>query len=447
MAVLVETSAGDVVIDLYTEERPRTCLNFVKLCKVKYYNYCIFHNVQRNFILQTGDPTKTGSGGESVFRRLYGDQAQYFEMEKQPRLKHDTMGTVSMVNNGRDMCGSQFFITASDNIDYLDDQHCVFGHVVEGIDVIEKINASYCDDNGRPYKDIRINHTIVLDDPFDDPKGLEMPSRSPSPTAEQLASDRIGADEEIDDKKGLTMEQVEEKVEAQEAQASAQILEMVGDLPDADIKPPDDVLFVCKLNPVTTDDDLEIIFSRFGAIKSCEVIRDQKSGESLQYAFIEYEKEEDCEEAYFKMDNVLIDDRRIHVDFSQSVSKLRQQQSLPGRGDTKKADLAVKEKFDKTKGSSYGLVFDDSSKESDRPRKSKRKSRSPERQSSGRRHHDRRHNESHRGDRRRSDSSRHDRRHRDESSADLRRRSPKRRSRSRSRSRERRRERSRDRRR
>lgn len=99
----------------------------------------------------------------------------------------------------------------------------------------------------------------------------------------------------------------------------------VGDLPDADIKPPDNVLFVCKLNPVTTSEDLEMIFSRFGSITSCEVIKDQKTGESLQYAFIEFEKAEHCENAYFKMDNVLIDDRRIHVDFSQSVSKLKPQ--------------------------------------------------------------------------------------------------------------------------
>ena len=67
------------------------------------------------------------------------------------------------------------------------------------------------------------------------------------------------------------------------------------------------------------DDDLELIFSRFGKILSCEVIRDRKTGDSLQYAFIEFEKKESAEQAYFKMENVLIDDHRIHVDFSQSV--------------------------------------------------------------------------------------------------------------------------------
>jgi len=56
---------------------------------------------------------------------------------------------------------------------------------------------------------------------------------------------------------------------------------------------------------------------------SCEIIRDRLNGNSLQYAFIEFDNPQSCENAYFKMDNVLIDDRRIHVDFSQSVSKLR----------------------------------------------------------------------------------------------------------------------------
>ncbi|RXM30602.1 Peptidyl-prolyl cis-trans isomerase-like 4 [Acipenser ruthenus] len=170
---------------------------------------------------------------------------------------------------------------------------------------------------------LRINHTVILDDPFDDPHGLPIPDRSPEPTKEQLDSGRIGADEDIDDAKGKSLEEVDEVIKEKEAKTQAILLEMVGDLPDADIKPPENVLFVCKLNPVTTDEDLEIIFSRFGLIKSCEIIRDSKTKESLCYAFIEFEKEEDCEKAYFKMDNVLIDDRRIHVDFSQSVAKIK----------------------------------------------------------------------------------------------------------------------------
>lgn len=79
-----------------------------------------------------------------------------------------------------------------------------------------------------------------------------------------LQSDRIGADEDITE--DVDIEELEEKRQEKEAQARATILEIVGDLPSADIAPPENVLFVCKLNPVTSDDDLQIIFSRFGKI-------------------------------------------------------------------------------------------------------------------------------------------------------------------------------------
>lgn len=137
-----------------------------------------------------------------------------------------------------------------------------------------------------------------------------------------INSDRIGIGEELIEQ-DKNLEEIDEELKDKEAKQRALVLEMIGDIPDAEIKPPENVLFVCKLNPVTQEEDLEIIFSRFGKILSCEIIKDQKSGESLQYGFIEFDKKEDCEKAYFKMDNVLIDDRRIHVDFSQSVSKLR----------------------------------------------------------------------------------------------------------------------------
>nr|XP_060609524.1 peptidyl-prolyl cis-trans isomerase-like 4 [Anolis sagrei ordinatus] len=369
MAVLLETTLGDLVVDLYTEERPRACLNFLKLCKIKYYNYCLIHSVQREFIVQTGDPQGTGRGGESIFCKLYGDQARFFEAEKVPRIKHKKKGTVSMVNNGSDQHGSQFLITTGENLDYLDGVHTVFGEITEGMDVLNKINEAFVDKDFVPYQDIRINHTVILDDPFDDPTGLTIPDRSPEPTKEQLDSGRIGADEEIDDFKGRSVDEVEEILAEKEAKTQAILLEMVGDLPDADIRPPENVLFVCKLNPVTTDEDLEIIFSRFGPIKSCEVIRDWKTSESLCYAFIEFEKEEDCEKAYFKMDNVLIDDRRIHVDFSQSVAKIK----WKGKGGKytkedfkeyekdhdKTSKLGLKEKAKTKQDSKYDLVLDD----------------------------------------------------------------------------------------
>lgn len=270
-------------------------------------------------------------GGTSIWGRISGDPAdKAFPAFFHPKLKHVERGTVSMATAPHPsdpdvrLAASQFIITLGDETDYLDGKAAIFGKVVEGFDVLEKINEAIVDERGHPLVDIRIKHTVVLDDPYPDPAGLREPSSSPPPSKEQLATVRIAEGE------GLLDEEANEEAAAEaerrrrerEAAAQALTLEMMGDLPFAEVKPPENVLFVCKLNPVTTDEDLELIFSRFGKILSCEVIRDHRTGDSLQYAFIEFEEKESCEAAYNKMDSVLIDDRRIHVDFSQSVSKL-----------------------------------------------------------------------------------------------------------------------------
>ncbi|KAJ3055183.1 Peptidyl-prolyl cis-trans isomerase cyp6, partial [Rhizophlyctis rosea] len=373
MSVLLETSLGDITIDLHYEKAPKAAENFLKLCKIKYYNFVLFHNVQKGFMAQAGDPTATGRGGESVWglRVIHGASRRYFIPEIHPKLKHKTKGTVSFATAetneaGLPVAGSQFFITLSDNhLDYLDGKQAVFGKVVEGLEVLDEINRAMCDDDGRPYRDIRIKHTIILDDPFDDPEGLVVPDRSPIPTADMLKTARIAEDEEL--VPDLPPEELERREREQEAAARAITLEMMGDLPFAEIKPPENVVFVCKLNPVTRDEDLEIIFSRFGTILSCEVIRDQKTGDSLCYAFIEFDNKESAEEAYFKMDNVLIDDRRIHVDFSQSVSKLhydfmrgerRQLADGEGYGGSRGLERRRKYRDEDERHEDYDLVFE-----------------------------------------------------------------------------------------
>lgn len=147
------------------------------------------------------------------------------------------------------VAGSQFLITLGESLDYLDGRAAIFGKVVEGFDALEKINDAFCDEKGRPLKDLRIRHTVVLDDPFDDPAGLVEPSQSPVPSKAQLATVRIADDEELDD--NADEEAVEKLRREREARAQALTLEMVGDLPFAEVKPPENVLFVCKLNPVT----------------------------------------------------------------------------------------------------------------------------------------------------------------------------------------------------
>jgi peptidyl-prolyl cis-trans isomerase-like 4 len=285
-----------------------------------------------------------------------------------------------MINNGQDMHGSQFLITLSDSLDYLDGKHTVFGQVAKGFDILEQLNECLCDKEARPYQDIRILHTVILDDPFEDFAALKLENdrASPEPTEQLLASDRIRVDEDVSQLEGLSEQEIVVYMKKKEANTRAKLLEIIGDIPDADVKPPENVLFVCKLNPVTTDQDLELIFSRFGKIVSCEVIRDRKSGDSLCYAFIEFDREDECENAFFKMDNVLIDDRRIHVDFSQSVSKVQWKGKGTGTGffednrnykagknsandenNSSKAQYRVNVNDKSRKGKGYDLVFDE----------------------------------------------------------------------------------------
>ncbi|KAL9230832.1 hypothetical protein vseg_006130 [Gypsophila vaccaria] len=338
MSVMVVTSLGELVIDLFTDRCPLTCKNFLKLCKIKYYNGCLFHTVQKDFTAQTGDPTGSGSSGDSIYKFIYGDQARFFKDEIHPDLKHLKMGTVAMASAGENLNASQFYITLRDDLDYLDEKHTVFGEVAEGHDTLLRINEAYVDDSGRPFKNIRIKHTYVLDDPFEDPPQLAglIPDASPEGKPKEEVIDEVRLEDDwVPMDAILAPEELEEAIRAKEAHSRAVVLETIGDLPVADVKPPENVLFVCKLNPVTEDEDLHTIFSRFGTVTSAEVIRDYKTGDSLCYAFIEFEDKDACEQAYYKMGNALIDDRRIRVDFSQSVSKIWNEfrrKSIQGKG-------------------------------------------------------------------------------------------------------------------
>ena len=142
------------------------------LCMFCILRLCL---VSKDFLAQAGDPTATGTGGESIWSLLNTSDSpsasRYFAPELVPRLKHTEKGTVSMAiapsvdvgpNKTKGGCGSQFFITLADGIDYLDGKHAVFGHVVEGLDTLDKLNDVFTDQEGRPFKDVRIRHVIVL---------------------------------------------------------------------------------------------------------------------------------------------------------------------------------------------------------------------------------------------------------------------------------------------
>lgn len=398
------------MIDLYTEQAPTESKNFLKLCKAKYFTFAPFYNIQKDFIVEFGDPLyPVSKEGSSAWGLANPETGRAFKTRRN-KLPQNKLGAVSIISQPSSEDPDQGFATSLITITLKDIEDknvlkngVVFGQVTEGLEVLGEINDAYLDEDHRPLQDIRVHHTYILDDPFDDISGLVIPPQTPEPSAEQLSTVKLGDIDEInlDERAELTEDQLKEK-QAREAEAKALTLEIIGDLPSAEVKPMENVLFVCKLNPLTRDDDLEIIFSRFGKIISCEVVRDAESGASLQYAFIEYEDKRSCEAAYFKMDNVLIDDRRIHVDFSQSVSHL----SEAWRNKTND-----KRKQGQQRSSGSRKEYKSSSHRSDRD----------DRYSKDRRREDRRHREDHRsgshrssyrssrGERRSDDTSRSDR--------------------------------------
>lgn len=155
--VVMETSMGNIELELFPKEAPKTVENFVGLAKKGYYNGIIFHRVIDNFMIQGGDPTGTGRGGES----LWGKK---FEDEFSPKLKHEVPGILSMANAGPGTNGSQFFITLVPT-PHLDGKHTVFGKVVTGMDVVKAIGKVAVDRQGnKPLKDVVMKKVYLKSD-------------------------------------------------------------------------------------------------------------------------------------------------------------------------------------------------------------------------------------------------------------------------------------------
>ena len=140
--VVFETTQGNIVLALKPEVAPKACESFEGLVQKGYYNGLIFHRVIKNFMIQGGDPTGTGRGGESLFGKP-------FEDEFKPNVVFDKAGILAMANAGRNTNGSQFFITTVPT-PWLNGRHTIFGEVIEGMDVVKKIEQSSTGANDKP---------------------------------------------------------------------------------------------------------------------------------------------------------------------------------------------------------------------------------------------------------------------------------------------------------
>ena len=178
--VTVHTNQGDFTLELFPEVAPKTVENFVTHAKNGYYNGVIFHRVIEDFMIQGGDPTGTGMGGESIYGRTFEDEFS--------REAFNLYGTLSMANAGPNTNGSQFFIVTAKQVPaqmlkqlkdggwpeeiveeyakvggtpWLDHRHTVFGRVVEGMDVVLKIEGVERNAQDRPLEDVVIESMDV----------------------------------------------------------------------------------------------------------------------------------------------------------------------------------------------------------------------------------------------------------------------------------------------
>ena len=149
--VKLETSQGDVVIELY-DKMPITAGNFKRLVQEGFYDGVIFHRVIEGFMIQGGDPKGTGTGGPGYTIK---DEFTGTSLDKNNR------GTISMANAGPNTGGSQFFINLVDN-NFLDGKHPVFGRVVQGVDVVDKIAKVSTDSQDRPLQKVIIKKASVV---------------------------------------------------------------------------------------------------------------------------------------------------------------------------------------------------------------------------------------------------------------------------------------------
>jgi cyclophilin family peptidyl-prolyl cis-trans isomerase len=148
----MKTSEGDIVLELFDEDAPKTVSNFKQLASQGFYDGLIFHRVIADFMIQGGCPQGTGTGGPGY---TFEDEINQHKIVK---------GALAMANAGPNTNGSQFFIVTTDEAPWLDGKHTVFGEVRDGIDVVDRIGTTETDGRDRPVEPIGIE-TIELEQP------------------------------------------------------------------------------------------------------------------------------------------------------------------------------------------------------------------------------------------------------------------------------------------
>ncbi|TMW67427.1 hypothetical protein Poli38472_011047 [Pythium oligandrum] len=156
--VRLETTMGDINLEIDCDFVPQTADNFMSLCRTQYYDGVVFHRIIKGFMMQGGDPTGTGRGGESIWKKPFKDEID-------SRLSHNARGVLSMANAGPGTNRSQFFITFKET-PHLDKKHAVFGRVVGGMETLDAIEHVETGAEDRPLQEIKIVKVHIFVNPF-----------------------------------------------------------------------------------------------------------------------------------------------------------------------------------------------------------------------------------------------------------------------------------------
>lgn len=160
MSVTLHTSLGDLKLELFCEDAPATCFNFLALAALRDELLDDASENRAIVIVGGGDPTGTGKGGESIY-----DGGRMFEDEIREHLKFTNRGIVAMANAGKDMNGSQFFITFA-KAPHIDGKNTIFGKVIDGFPVLDMMEKAKVDESMRPLTDVKIERVTIHANPM-----------------------------------------------------------------------------------------------------------------------------------------------------------------------------------------------------------------------------------------------------------------------------------------
>ncbi|NGX55947.1 MAG: putative peptidyl-prolyl cis-trans isomerase [Candidatus Anoxychlamydiales bacterium] len=151
--VCLETTQGTIEIELKPSVAPKACENFISLVNKHYYDGIIFHRIIKDFMIQCGDPTGTGRGGNSIWGKPFQDEVR-------ADIAFSKKGILAMANSGPNTNGSQFFITTA-MTPWLNMRHTIFGEVVKGYDIVQKIEKEQTDEGDKPVDQQKIIKAYV----------------------------------------------------------------------------------------------------------------------------------------------------------------------------------------------------------------------------------------------------------------------------------------------